>query len=62
MNAERACTMGEAASTPKSHGEPRLIVRTWSLMASHGDRSPRLTLKAGRNGRYKAGVGNLSGA
>jgi hypothetical protein len=32
----------------KSHGEPRLIVRTLCLMASHGDRGPRLTLKAGR--------------
>jgi hypothetical protein len=38
----------EGESTRTSHGEPRLISCAWSLMASHGNRSPRLTLKAGR--------------
>ena len=38
----------EGESTRKSHGEPRLIARTLCGIASHGDRLPRLTLKAGR--------------
>jgi hypothetical protein len=35
------------AKEQKSRGEPRLIARTWLIIASHGDRLPRLTLQAG---------------
>jgi hypothetical protein len=44
-----------AAKPYKSHGAPRLIARAYSLMAFHGGRSPRLTLKAGRKEGCKAG-------
>jgi hypothetical protein len=43
-------------STWKSHGEPRLIARALRRIAPHGDRSPRLTLKAGRKEGCKAGL------
>jgi hypothetical protein len=45
----------EGESARKSHGEPHVIARIWLLMASHGDRSPRLTLKAGRTAGCNAG-------
>jgi hypothetical protein len=40
----------------KSHAVSRLIVGTYLLMASHGDHSPRLILKAGCNEGCKAGI------
>jgi hypothetical protein len=45
----------ERPSARKSHGEPHVIARIWLLMASHGGRSPRLTLTAGRTVGCNAG-------
>ena len=54
MNPKLARTLCEGESTYKSRGAPHLIARTWLLMASRGDRSPRLTLQAGRREGGKA--------
>jgi hypothetical protein len=35
---------------------PRLMGCTWQRMGAHGDRLPRLTLKAGRKEGHKAGL------
>ncbi len=56
MNLNAARALCEGGKPYKSHGAPRLIARTWLRIASHGDRLPRLTLKAGRKEGCKAGL------
>jgi len=51
MNPKLARTLCEGESTYKSRGAPRRIAR----MASRGDRSPRLTLQAGRKAGCNVG-------
>jgi hypothetical protein len=48
MNPEHRPNLGQDEKYNKSRGEPRLIAPTYLRIASHSNRSPRLTLKAGR--------------
>jgi hypothetical protein len=45
-----------AAKPYMSHGRMHYSMGTWLRTASHALRSPRLTVKAGRNGGRKAGL------